>query len=102
MKELEFTSVKVKLNKDKSSKAKAFVAITFNNLFKVSGLELMDTGRGYYVQYPTYTRLCGEVKPACYPICENFQQKILDSVLEKYWEAKKPSHAPSKTPPSRL
>ena len=89
MKELEFTTLKVKVNRDKSCKAKAFVAITFNNLFKVSGIELMDGGREYYLQYPTYTRLTGEVKPASYPICENLQQKILDAVLEKYWEAKK-------------
>jgi len=89
MQELEFTEIKVKLNHNKSSKVKAFVAITFNHLFKISGLELMDGGREYYLQYPTYTRLTGEVKPACYSICENLQQKILNDVLEKYWEVKK-------------
>jgi len=91
MQELEFTAIKVKVNKDKSCHAKAFVAITFNHVFKISGLELLDSETGYYIQYPTYTRLCGEVKPACYPICEDLQQKILDSVLEKYWEAKRRS-----------
>jgi len=89
MQELEFTEIKVKLNKDKTCKAKAFVAITFNHLFKISGVELIDGGREYYLLYPSYTRLCGEVKPACYPICEKLQQKLLDSVLEKYWEVKK-------------
>ena len=89
MQELEFTETKVKLNHKKSSKVKAFVAITLNNLFKISGLELVDGGREYYIQYPTYTRLSGEVKPACYSLCEKLQQKILSDVLEKYWEVKK-------------
>jgi len=103
MQELEFTTIKVKLNDDTSCRAKAFVAITFNHLFKISGLQLMDGEGGYYIQYPTYTRLCGEVKPACYPICEEQQKRILDLVLEKYWEAKDliTSPAPSKTLPNR-
>ena len=95
MSELEFTSVKVKLNNDKSCKAKAFVAITFNNLFKISGLQLIDGGKEYYIQYPTYTRLVGEVKPACYPTGEQFQQLVLEKVMEKFWEAKKLTNAVS-------
>lgn len=79
---MEITEVNINLRDE--DKLKAFVNITFDDVFVVRGLKVIQGKSGLFVCMPSRKLNDGTYKDIAHPINNDFRQRIEDLILTRY------------------
>jgi stage V sporulation protein G len=79
---MEITEININLRNEE--KLKAFVNITFDDVFVVRGLKVIQGNKGLFVCMPSRKLNDGAYKDIAHPIDNGFRQKIEGMILDKY------------------
>jgi len=74
----------VNINLRDEDKLKAFVNITFDDVFVVRGLKVIAGKNGLFVCMPSRKLEDGTYKDIAHPISNEFRQKLEDQILAEY------------------
>ena len=82
---MEITDVRIrKVDPAHNQKMKAVVSITFDDMFVVHDIKIIDGGKGLFVDMPCRKAPNGEYKDIAHPISSAARQLIQSRVLEAY------------------
>jgi stage V sporulation protein G len=79
---MKITEVNVNLRDEE--RLKAFVNITFDDVFVIRGLKVIEGQRGLFVCMPSRRLDDGSHRDIAHPISNEFRQEIEDRVLAEY------------------
>lgn len=83
---MNITDVRVrKINQD--GRMKAIVSVTFDDMFVVHDVKVVDGQNGLFVAMPSRKTAEGEFRDIAHPISSAAREVIQSAVLEKYEEA---------------
>lgn len=74
----------ININLRDEEKLKAFVNITFDDVFVVRGLKVIHGGQGLFVCMPSRKLPDGTFKDIAHPISNEFRSEIEKKILEVY------------------
>ncbi|MCB2213648.1 SpoVG family protein [bacterium] len=74
----------ININLRDEDKLKAFVNITFDDVFVVRGLKIIEGGQGLFVCMPSRKLVDGTYKDIAHPIDNDFRNDIEQKILEVY------------------
>lgn len=80
---MEITEICIKLCGEK--KLKAFVNVTFEDVFSVKGMKIIKSRRGLILCMPSRTVEDGSSKDIAHPISKEFRAKLEKLVFEEYY-----------------
>jgi len=83
---LEITDVRVRKITD-DGKMKGIVSVTFNNLFVVHDIKIIEGQNGLFIAMPSRKITEGEFRDIAHPINSHMRQILQDSILNAYEEA---------------
>jgi len=79
---MEITEVNITLRDEE--KLKAFVNVTFDDVFVVRGLKVIKGANGFFISMPSRKMPDGSFRDIAHPITNEFRQFIEKVILEKY------------------
>ena len=79
---MDITEVNINLRDEE--KLKAFVNITFDDVFVVRGLKVIQGRSGLFVCMPSRKLKDGSYKDIAHPIKNDFRQMLEDLILSRY------------------
>ncbi len=82
---MEITEVRVKLRNEE--RLKGFVNVTFDNVFVVRGMKIIDGNDGYFVAMPSRKRPDGTHQDIAHPVTIEMRRLIEEKVLQAYESA---------------
>lgn len=85
--EINITDVKIRKTSD-DGKMKAVVSITFDNMFVVHDIKVIEAKEKLFVAMPSRKTPEGEFKDIAHPINAEMRDVIHKSILDKYIEYK--------------
>lgn len=65
--------------------------VTFDDIFVVSGIKILEGRNGLFISFPSYETKNGEYKDICFPIDGGFREELQEVVLEEFEKAPNPS-----------
>ncbi|MBI5828122.1 MAG: septation protein SpoVG family protein [Chloroflexi bacterium] len=77
-------STEVNVNLRDEERLKAFVNITFDDVFVIRGLKVIEGQRGLFVCMPSRRLDDGSHRDIAHPISNEFRQEIEDQILAEY------------------
>jgi len=80
------------------ARLKAYVNITFDDVFVVHGLRIIKGNHGMFVSMPARRLSDGSYKDVAHPITNAFRLKIQQVVLDAYKKVLEEEEMPEKTP----
>jgi len=88
---LEITEVRIALRDD--DKLKAFASMTFNDMFVIRGLKIIEGNSGMFVAMPSRKKPDGTYQDIAHPINNEAREFIEARILDEYEKerAKQPS-----------
>jgi stage V sporulation protein G len=79
---MKITEVKVyPVNEDR---LRAYVTITFNNMFVVRDLKIINGNTGLFVAMPSKKRKDGQFRDIAHPLNQEFREEIEKAVFDAY------------------
>lgn len=69
-------------------KMKAIISVTFDHVFVVHDIKVIEGNNGYFIAMPSRKTQDGEFKDIVHPINSEFREFLSDAVLGKYCEAR--------------
>jgi len=78
----------ININLREEEKLKAFVNITFDDVFVVRGLKVIQGGQGLFVCMPSRKLPDGTFKDIAHPINNEFRNDIEQKIIEVYKDLK--------------
>ena len=79
---MEITEVNITLRDEE--KLKAFVNVTFDDVFVVRGMKVIKGLNGYFISMPSRKMTDGTFRDIAHPITNEFRQHIEKVILDKY------------------
>lgn len=79
---MEITEININIRNE--DKLKAFVNITFDDVFVVRGLKVIQGKSGLFVCMPSRKMADGAYKDIAHPINNEFRQKMEKLILDEY------------------
>jgi stage V sporulation protein G len=79
---MEITEININIRDEE--KLKAFVNITFDDVFVVRGLKVIQGNTGLFVCMPSRKMQDGSYKDIAHPINNDFRQKMESMILNEY------------------
>jgi len=79
---MEITEININVRSEE--KLKAFVNITFDDVFVVRGLKVIQGNSGLFVCMPSRKMPDGAYKDIAHPIRNEFRQQLEQMILEEY------------------
>jgi len=79
---MKITEININLRDEE--KLKAFVNITFDDVFVVRGLKVIQGGQGLFVCMPSRKLPDGTFKDIAHPISNDFRSEIEKKIIEVY------------------
>ena len=87
---MQITDIKVrKLTKE--GKMKAVVSVTFDDVFVVHDIKVIDGDKGLFIAMPSRRAGDGEYRDIAHPINSDMRDRLQSEILAKYEEAVKES-----------
>ena len=87
---MQITDIRVrKLTKE--GKMKAVVSITFDDVFVVHDIKVIDGDKGLFIAMPSRRAGDGEYRDIAHPINSDMRDRLQSEILAKYEEAVKES-----------
>lgn len=83
---MEITEIKVKPVTD-ANKMKAIVSVTFDNVFVVHDIKVIEGNSKLFTAMPSRRTTDGQFKDIAHPITAEMRNLIEEKILEKYNEA---------------
>ena len=83
---MEITEINVTLRDEE--KLKAFVNVTFDDVFVVRGLKVIKGASGYFISMPSRKMPDGSFRDIAHPITNEFRNFVEKVILEKYHSVK--------------
>ena len=71
----------------KEGKMKAVVSVTFDDVFVVHDIKVIDGDKGMFIAMPSRKAADGEYRDIAHPINSNTRERIQSMILEKYEQA---------------
>ena len=75
---------KISLLANSTNNVKAMASITFDNVFVVTGIRVLQGQNGMFAAMPSRKTASGEYKDVCFPLNGDFRKEINDKVIEAY------------------
>ena len=86
---MKISDVRVRIVKNETSKIKASVSITIDDVFVVHDIKVIDDNNGgYFIAMPSRKTPDGEFKDVVHPLNTETREQIRDIVLKAFEEAK--------------
>ena len=83
---MKITNVKIrKVNKE--GKMKAVVSVTFDDMFVVHDMKVIEKEDGLFIAMPSRKTADGEFRDIAHPINQNAREMVQAAVLEEYYKA---------------
>lgn len=79
---MEITEINVTLRDEE--KLKAFVNVTFDDVFVIRGMKVIKGSNGYFISMPSRKMPDGSFRDIAHPITNDFRNFIEKVILEKY------------------
>ncbi|HNR67530.1 MAG TPA: SpoVG family protein [bacterium] len=79
---MEITEISIKLRNEK--KLKAFVNVTFDNMFAVKGLKIIQSKTGLILCMPSRRAEDGSQRDVAHPISKDFRSRLEKEVFSEY------------------
>jgi stage V sporulation protein G len=80
---VEITDVRIrKIEGD--GKLKAYVSVTFDDIFVVHDLKIIEGKKGYFVAMPSKKMANGEFKDTAHPLVTEVREMIQNVILESF------------------
>ncbi len=79
---MEITEVRVTLRDE--DKLKAFCSVTFDDVFVVRGLKVINGKDGYFVSMPSRKKPDGTYQDIAHPINNDMRRKLEERILDAY------------------
>lgn len=79
---MEITEVNITLRDEE--KLKAFVNVTFDDVFVIRGLKVIKGSNGFFISMPSRKMPDGSFRDIAHPITNEFRQFIEQVILAKY------------------
>lgn len=79
--------VKISLLANSDNNVKALANVTFDNVFVVTGIRVIESQKGLFAAMPSRKTASGEYKDICFPITADFRNVINSKILEAYNKA---------------
>ena len=76
--------VKISVLANNESKVKAMASITFDNVFVVTGIKVVEGQNGIFIAMPQRKTASGEYKDVCFPVTGDFRKVISGEIIEAY------------------
>ncbi|MEW6618131.1 MAG: septation regulator SpoVG [bacterium] len=83
---MEITNIRVK-RIENDSKLKAWVSVTFDDVFVVHNIKVIQGQEEMFIAMPNRLTKDGALKDIAHPISAEFRQTLQDKVLEAYQQA---------------
>lgn len=83
---MEITDIRVK-PVEGDRKLKAWVSVTFDDVFVVHNLKVIEGQNGVFVAMPSRLTKTGEFKDVAHPITSNFRETLENRVISAYQKA---------------
>ena len=81
---MQITDVRLKKVEGEDNKVKAVASITFDNVFVVHGLRVIQGTENLFVVMPSKKTPTGEFKDIAHPLEQSMRDLIESKVLEEY------------------
>ena len=81
---MEITEINVTLRDEE--KLKAFVNVTFDDVFVIRGMKVIKGSTGYFISMPSRKMPDGTFRDIAHPITNEFRNFIEKVILDKYHE----------------
>jgi stage V sporulation protein G len=65
-------------------KLKAYVTVTFDDIFVVHNIKIIQSLDGYFIAMPSRKITTGQYKDVCHPINADFRNEIQSKILKQY------------------
>ncbi|HPI72911.1 MAG TPA: SpoVG family protein [bacterium] len=79
---MELTEISIRLRNE--SKLKAFVNVTFDNVFAVKGLKIISSKKGLLLCMPSRKSEDGTQRDIAHPITKDFRTRMEEEILAEY------------------
>lgn len=79
---MEITEINVSLRNE--DKLKAFVNVTFDDVFVVRGMKIIKGSTGYFISMPSRKMPDGSYRDIAHPIRNDFRQNLEKKILDEY------------------
>lgn len=76
--------VKVNVLVNSENKVKAMASVTFDNVFMVTGIKVVEGQNGVFIAMPQRKTASGEYKDVCFPLTADFRKAISGEIIEAY------------------
>ena len=87
---MQITDIRVR-NLTKEGKMKAVVSVTFDDVFVVHDIKVIDGDKGLFIAMPSRRAGDGEYRDIAHPINSDMRDRLQSEILAKYEEAVKES-----------
>ena len=87
---MQITDIRVR-KITKEGKMKAVVSVTFDDIFVVHDIKVIEGEKGLFIAMPSRRSGDGEYRDIAHPINSEMRDKLQRQILEKYEEAVKES-----------
>src|SRR3990172_936885 len=79
---MEITEINISLRNE--DKLKAFVNVTFDDVFVVRGMKIIKGSTGYFISMPSRKMPDGSYRDIAHPISNDFRQYVEKRILDEY------------------
>ncbi|AFV13000.1 stage V sporulation protein G [Thermacetogenium phaeum DSM 12270] len=83
---MQVTEVRIRKVGQDGSKMKAVCSVTFDNVFVVHDIKVVEGERGLFVAMPSRRTPAGEFRDIAHPITSDARQTIQEAILKAYQE----------------
>ena len=90
---MKISDVRVRIVKNETSKIKASVSITIDDVFVVHDIKVIEGNEGYFIAMPSRKTPDGEFKDIVHPLNTETREMIKEIVLKAFDEAKNSADA---------
>jgi stage V sporulation protein G len=80
---MHITEVRIR-KVDDSGRMKAIASVTFNELFVIHDLRVIEGNDGFFVAMPSRKMPNGSYKDVAHPICSKMRELIHDTIMMEY------------------
>lgn len=76
--------VKVNVLVNSTNRVKAMASVTFDNIFVVTGIKVVEGQNGVFIAMPQRKTASGEYKDVCFPLTADFRKEISGEIIDAY------------------
>lgn len=80
---MQITELRIRKIED-DGKLRAYVTVTFDNVFVVHNVKIIEGQNGLFIAMPSRRTASGEFKDVAHPIDPNFRNELQNKIIDEY------------------